>query len=100
MLWVLAVPTWSVAQSPTTSPAAVNQVIVLRFTELVDQESTDWIGHAVQQNLLADLGRAQFHPTTLTIPIDDPAAAARAVGARFAITGTYQFADDLLRVSG
>jgi TolB-like protein len=100
MLLVLAVPTLSGAQAPTASPPAVNQVLVLRFTALVDQESTDWIGHAIQQNLLADLGRTQFHATTLTIPIDDPASAARAVGARFVITGTYQFADDLLRVSG
>jgi TolB-like protein len=95
LLFMIVCPVLSVAASP-----AAEQVLVLPFTQLTHNEGTDWISHAIQQNLLADLGRAQLRPTTLTIPIDDPAAAARGVGVPFVITGTYQFADDLLRVSG
>jgi TolB-like protein len=99
LLLVVVWPTLSAAAEPPISPA-VDQVLVLPFTPLTPAEGTDWISRAIQQNLLADLGRAKLHPTTISLPIDDPTAAARAIGVRFAITGTYQFSDDSLRVSG
>jgi len=84
-------------------PAPVCDVYLIPFTPLGNDNSLDWVGKAVQQNLLTDLARAKLHPLGSDKPIansSDAQAAARAAGAKYLITGTYQVADQQLRFNG
>ncbi len=97
--------------SPTTQPAqAVSStqptcdVYVTPFTALGTDNSLDWAGKAVAQNLLTDLARSgKFHPLASDKPIGtaaDAKDAAKAVGAKYLITGTYQSLELQVRFNG
>jgi TolB-like protein len=87
---------------PSTQPAAAD-LYLIPFSPLGGDNSLDWAGKAVQQNLLTDLARAKLHVVPADKPITstaDAQTAARAVGAKTIITGTYQVADTLVRFNG
>src|SRR5277367_4736901 len=89
------------ADSPTPQPAC--DVYLTPFTPLGNDNSLDWVGKAVQQNLITDLARAQLHPLGSDKPITnvaDAQAAARAAGAKYLISGTYQVSDQQVRFNG
>jgi TolB-like protein len=76
---------------------------LIPFSALGGDNSLDWAGKAVQQNLLTDLARAKLHVIAADKPIEnatDAQTAAQAAGAKFIITGTYQVADTLVRFNG
>jgi TolB-like protein len=84
--------------APATQPFC--DVYLVPFAPLGQDNSLDWAGKAVQQNLLTDLARARFQVVTSAKPIENPTdarVAAQLVGARFTLTGTYQVADALIR---
>jgi TolB-like protein len=86
---------------PTTQPAC--DVYLTPFTALGGDNSLDWAGKAVAQNLLTDLVRSKFHPLAAdkALPTTaDAQAAAKAAGAKFLITGTYQTAELQVRFNG
>jgi len=108
MMILLAAGTFaaSIASAdPTTQPAAASSpdLLILPFTALGKDNSLDWAGRGVQQNLLTDLARGKLrvmaadksYPGTT-----EAQAAARAVGARLLLTGTYQVNDTLVRFNG
>lgn len=86
---------------PSTQPAC--DVYLTPFNALGNDNSLDWAGKAVSQNLLTDLARSRFHalesdqiiPTTA-----DALAAAKSAGARYLITGTYQSLELQVRFNG
>jgi TolB-like protein len=87
---------------PATQPATAD-VYLVPFSALSGDNSLEWAGKAVQQNLLTDLARANMH----VIPADKPIAAtsdaqtaAKSAGAKYVLTGTYQVADTLVRFNG
>jgi TolB-like protein len=88
--------------APSTQPAATD-LYLIPFSALGGDTSLDWAGKAVQQNLLTDLARAKLNVVAADKPIEDTKdarTAARAAGAKFIITGTYQVADTLVRFTG
>ena len=91
-------PTPQPVAQPVPAPTA--DVYVLPFQPLADAGPLPWAGRAVQQNLTADLARASLRPVTSDATAPDPLAAARAAGARFLVTGTYQWAAPNLRLDG
>jgi len=105
LLLGMAVP-FSRADQPATQPATQPvsaDVYVIPFGALGGDNSMDWAGKAVQQNLLTDLARAKLHVASADKPIEnatDAQAAAQAAGAKYFITGTYQVADTLVRFTG
>ena len=97
------------ADVPATQPAAaVTQsaapdVYLIPFTPLGSDNTLDWAGKAVQQNLLTDLARAKLSVAASDKPIENAAdakTAAKTAGAKFIITGTYQVADSQVRFNG
>jgi len=105
LLRVSAVHADSAAPQPANSsgPQPSCDVYLTPFTPLVSDNSLDWVGKAVQQNLLTDLARANYHPLGSDKPIAttaDAQAAAKAAGAKFLISGTYQVADQQVRFTG
>ena len=92
------------ADSPTTRPAGTVApavtVSVAPFRPLTAAAEWAWAGEAVQQNLLADLSRASFHPSSAAAADPDALSTARANGAQFLVTGTYQWAQPNLRFDG
>jgi TolB-like protein len=86
---------------PATQPSC--DVFVTPFTALGGDNSLDWAGKAVSQNLLTDLAQAKFHPLEAdkALPTTaDAQAAARAAGAKFLIAGTYQTVQLQVRFTG
>jgi len=78
-------------------------VYLIPFSPIGGDTSLDWAGKAVQQNLLTDLARAKLHVAAADKPIEnasDAQTAAKAVGARYIINGTYQVADTQVRFNG
>jgi TolB-like protein len=103
---LLTFATASIAMSdqaaPATQPTTVG-LYLIPFSPLGGDNSLDWAGKAVQQNLLTDLARANMHVIAADKPIAataDAQAAAKAAGTKFIITGTYQVADTLVRFNG
>jgi TolB-like protein len=91
---------------PTTQPAMpatqpTCDVYIAPFTALGDN-SLEWAGKAVSQNLLTDLARKGFHPLESDKPVSntDALAAGKAVNAKFLITGTYQTLELQVRFNG
>ncbi len=76
----------AIAAPPATQPAI--NIAVSPFSPIGDSAAPTWIGIAVQQNLIADLGRLHFRPTESTA--DDG----------YVIRGSYQYSDQLIRFSG
>ncbi len=91
------------AADPGTPPVAAAQtcdVYLTPFTAISNDNSLDWMGKAVEQNLLTDLARAKLHPQAADKPLANPAdaqAAAKAAGAKYLIAGSYQVADQQVR---
>jgi TolB-like protein len=86
---------------PSTQPSC--DVFVTPFTSLGGDNSLDWAGKAVSQNLLTDLAQGKFHPMEAdkAFPTTaDAQAAAKAAGAKFLITGTYQTLQLQVRFNG
>ncbi|HSV15037.1 MAG TPA: hypothetical protein VLI90_12330 [Tepidisphaeraceae bacterium] len=98
---MLSLSTMAAAPStqPTTAPMAVD-VLVLPFTPIVAESASDFLSHAVQQNLITDLGRGQYHPTAGDPTTATPLAAGRDTGARYVIAGSYQSIEGQLRFTG
>jgi len=96
---LLAAPAMS---APATQLAATvtPDVLIIPFKSLSDPTNKPTLGRAVQQNLLADLGRAKLHPAQENNLDADPQSAARLAGAAYAISGTWQSVDDQLRFTG
>jgi TolB-like protein len=92
----------SVARAnPSTQPSC--DVFVTPFTSLGGDNALDWAGKAVSQNLLTDLAQARFHPVEAdkAFPTTaDAQSAARAAGAKYLITGTYQTLQLQVRFNG
>jgi TolB-like protein len=91
------------ADPAATQPSSpTGDVYLLPFAAIGGDTRLDWAGKAVQQNLLTDLARARLHPAAADQPIAsaDAQASAKAAGARYLITGTYQTTDQLLRFNG
>lgn len=92
----------SVAQAdPSTQPTC--DVYVTPFTALGSDNSLEWAGKAVSQNLLTDLAQAKFHPLEADKALPNSAdaqAAAKSAGAKFLITGTYQTLQLQVRFTG
>jgi TolB-like protein len=75
-------------------------VYLVPFTPLGGDNSMDWAGKAVAQNLMTDLARARFVVVAsekTSASSSETRAAAVAAGARYTLTGTYQLADTLVR---
>jgi TolB-like protein len=91
------------AAGPATQPVAAAQVCdvyLTPFTALSNDNTLDWMGKAVEQNLLTDLARAKLHPLAADKPLANTAdaqAAAKAAGAKYLIAGSYQVADQQVR---
>jgi TolB-like protein len=107
MIAVLMLPV--AGAEPSTRPAVastqpgVSDLYLIPFSALGGDNSLDWAGKAVQQNLLTDIARAKFHVIPAEKPIAviaDAQSAAKAAGAKTIITGTYQVADTLVRFNG
>lgn len=78
-------------------------VYVTPFTALGGDNSLEWAGKAVSQNLLTDLAQAKFHPLEADKALPNSAdaqAAAKAAGAKFLIIGTYQTVQMQVRFTG
>jgi TolB-like protein len=82
-------------------------ILLLPFTTIPANTSSDWIGPAIQQNLLNELARAKviqpLLPPAAQTPIADPAAAtqaAKAAGSTFVLYGSYHLNDGSLRITG
>jgi TolB-like protein len=92
------------ADSPTTRPAAAvapaATVSVAPFQPLVAAPEWAWASEAVQQNLLADLARASFRTSSAAATGPEALSTARAAGAQFLVTGSYQWAPPNLRFEG
>jgi TolB-like protein len=86
----------------TPAPASVPtvDVLVLPFAPISPADDLAWVGQAVQQNLMTDLGRGHLRPAGMTELITDPLSSGRLAGARFVISGTYQMVDGMLRFTG
>jgi TolB-like protein len=85
------------------SAAPVCDVYLTPFMVIGNDNTLDWVGKAVQQNLLTDLARAKLHPLGADKAItnaSDAQAAAKAAGAKFLISGSYQVADQQVRFNG
>lgn len=108
MLGIMALAGSNLLADPTTQPAAVQpapvcDVYLTPFTAIGNDKTLDWVGKAVQQNLLTDLARAKLHPLGAEKAIEngaDAQAAARAAGAKYLIAGSYQVADQQVRFNG
>jgi TolB-like protein len=85
-LLLLIASSAAIAAPPATQPAI--EVAVSPFSAIGDSSAPTWIGTAVQQNLIADLGRLHFHPSE----------SSAADG--YVIRGSYQYSDQLIRFSG
>jgi TolB-like protein len=102
LLLVLLIGSVCRANTPATQPTACGDVYLLPFTPLGGDSHVDWIGKAVEQNLLTDLSRGKLHPLGADNALDTTPArttAARA-GATYLITGTYQNSDQMIRFNG
>jgi TolB-like protein len=86
-----------VRADPTTQPAC--DVYLTPFTALGGDNSLDWAGKGVEQNLLSDLANAKFHPLAAD-KATDAQAEAKSAGAKFLITGTYQTIELQVRFNG
>jgi TolB-like protein len=90
------------ADSTTQPTQTACDVYLTPFTSLGGDNTLDWVGKAVQQNLLTDLARTKLHPSGSDKPLSnaDAQASARAMGAKYLISGSYQVADQQLRFNG
>jgi TolB-like protein len=91
---------------PATQPAVpatqpVCDVYIAPFSALGDN-SLEWAGKAVSQNLLTDLARRGYHPLEGDKPQNstDALTAGKAVNAKYLITGTYQTLELQVRFNG
>jgi len=81
-------------------------VLLLPFGPVDDSAKTDWIGRAIQQNLLSELShvRALQPMTPTTQPAGTDVAsltkAGKAAGVDFVVHGTYQMGEQGLRITG
>ncbi len=102
-----ALPAWAAPSTQPVEPAMVApsapsipaDVYLTPFRPITDAPGLSWAGRAVEQNLQVDLTRAAYRPVAADTDAD-PMAAARSAGARFLVTGTYQWADPQLRFDG
>jgi TolB-like protein len=85
------------SQTPASSSPAPD-VYLTPFHLIAGDADWAWTGQAVEQSLQVDLTRAA-HTPAVGDPAD-PLAAARSAGARYLVTGTYQWADPQLRFTG
>lgn len=102
----------AIAGEPATRPvgAQPSRVLILPFGSVNEQAARDWIGQAVQQNLVAELARvAWLRPIELSNREDSPLAKinfqdALKIGkendARYVIFGSYQAVVSELRITG
>jgi TolB-like protein len=97
----LSLPAMAAAPStqPTTAPVAAD-VLVLPFTPVSTEAASDPYGHAIQQNLITDLGRGHFHPAAGDDTTVTPVVAGRDANARYVIAGSYQTVEGLFRFTG
>jgi TolB-like protein len=96
-----AEPTTQPVSTPAPATPPTCDVYLVPFSALGDN-SLDWAGKAVSENLLTDLARKGFHPLASDKPLSnaDATAAGKAVNAKFMITGTYQSVDLQVRFTG
>ena len=93
----------SITQATPAATQGSCDVYLTPFTPIGNDSSLDWVGKAVQQNLLTDLARANYHPLASDKPISttaDAQTAAKTAGAKYLISGSYQVADQQVRFTG
>ncbi len=99
--WIAGIFTLFLAAS--TQAAAPAKVLVVPF-EPVGPADKQWIAKAVQQNLVAELGRINsLQAVTSDKPLPDKPAALKAAadaGADYVVFGTYHVNDADLRITG
>lgn len=72
--------------------AADEGVAVTRFEPLVPNQAHQWIGQAIQQNLVLELGRDRVQ----AMAVENPAQ----VAAAYVVVGSYQVVEEGLRITG
>jgi TolB-like protein len=85
---VLSIGLFLFAFATMAAAAPSMDVAIAPFSAIGDSAGGDWIGKAVQQNLIADLARVHFRPTE----------SASTEG--YVIRGSYQQSEQLIRFSG
>jgi TolB-like protein len=103
-LGMLAVAQAALAADPTAAPPPA-QVYVLPFRALTPAPSVAWVGRAVQQTIVGDVARDHVTASAgdgagTGDTAADALSAARAAGARYVVTGTYQWSDPKIRLDG
>ena len=85
---VLSIGLFLFAFATMAAAAPSKDVAIAPFSAIGDSAGGDWIGKAVQQNLIADLARVHFRPTE------------SAGDEGYVIRGSYQQSEQLIRFSG
>ena len=106
MLAVLAVVVVAGAASAgADAPSGDGRVLLLPFLQTGETQEGQWIGKAMQQNMLNELSRAGGLDVMVNEGggVGDPEQARKAAadrGARFVVFGSYQMSAGMVRVTG
>jgi TolB-like protein len=105
LLALIALPAFASA-APTTFPSNPPTVMIFPFKQMGDPTAHPWIGGGINENLLSEASR---DPAVITRVAEKPMANsdsndalrfARDKGASVAVFGSYEVANDQLRVNG